>query len=142
MKAVIGQCKKDVKGGLSLTDAFSKHPNVFNRLYVNMVKAAEAGGILDKILERLSGFLEKEQEIRGKIKSAMIYPILVLVFATIMVIVHVHRGAAEVQGDIRLHERRNAADHEGAVRHERFHDRLLVYTTGHDCRRVLHLQVV
>jgi len=87
MKAVIGQCKKDVKGGLSLTDAFSKHPNVFSRLYVNMVKAAEAGGILDKILERLSGFLEKEQEIRGKIKSAMIYPILVLVFATIMVIV-------------------------------------------------------
>lgn len=87
MKAVIGQCKKDVKGGLSLTDAFSKHPNVFSRLYVNMVKAAETGGILDKILERLSGFLEKEQEIRGKIKSAMIYPILVLVFATIMVIV-------------------------------------------------------
>ena len=87
LRAVIGQCKKDVKGGLSLTDAFSKHPNVFSRLYVNMVKAAETGGILDKILERLSGFLESEQEIRGKIKSAMIYPILVLVFATIMVIV-------------------------------------------------------
>jgi len=87
LRAVIAQCKKDVKGGLSLTDAFSKHPNVFSRLYVNMVKAAEAGGILDKILERLSVFLEKEQEIRGKIKSAMIYPILVLVFATIMVIV-------------------------------------------------------
>lgn len=87
LKGVIAQCKKDVKGGLSLTDAFSKHPNVFSRLYVNMVKAAEAGGILDKILERLSGFLEKEQEIRGKIKSAMIYPILVLVFANIMVVV-------------------------------------------------------
>lgn len=87
LRAVIGQCKKDVKGGLSLTDAFSKHPNVFNRLYVNMVKAAETGGILDKILERLSVFQETEQEIRGKIKSAMIYPILVLVFATIMVIV-------------------------------------------------------
>ncbi len=87
LKAVIAQCKKDVKSGLSLTDAFSKHPNVFSRLYVNMVKAAETGGILDKILERLSVFLEKEQEIRGKIKSAMIYPILVLVFATIMVIV-------------------------------------------------------
>jgi type IV pilus assembly protein PilC len=51
-----------------------------------MVKAAETGGILDKILERLSGFLESEQEIRGKIKSAMVYPILVLSFAVIMVI--------------------------------------------------------
>lgn len=86
MKSVIAQSKKDVKGGLSLTDAFSKHPNVFSRLYVNMVKAAEAGGILDKILDRLSGFLESEQEIRGKIKSAMIYPIMVLVFAVCMVI--------------------------------------------------------
>ncbi len=87
LKGVISQCKKDVKGGMSLTDAFSKHPNVFSRLYVNMVKAAEAGGILDTILERLSGFLEKENEIRGKIKAAMIYPVLVLVFASIMVMV-------------------------------------------------------
>lgn len=86
LRPVIGQCKKDVKGGLSLTDAFSKHPNVFSRLYVNMVKAAETGGILDKILDRLATFLEKEQEIRSKIKSAMIYPILVLSFAVIMVV--------------------------------------------------------
>jgi len=86
LRPVIAACKKDVKGGLSLSDAFSKHPNVFSRLYVNMVKAAEAGGILDKILDRLSEFLEKEQEVRGKIKSAMIYPILVLVFAVSMVI--------------------------------------------------------
>lgn len=85
LKPVIGQCKKDVKGGLSLTDAFSKHPNVFSRLYVNMVKAAETGGILDKILDRLASFLENEQEIRAKIKGAMIYPILVLVFALGMV---------------------------------------------------------
>lgn len=85
LKPVIAQCKKDVKGGLSLTDAFSKHPNVFSRLYVNMVKAAEAGGILDKILDRLATFLEAEQEIRGKIKSAMIYPIIVLVMAVGMV---------------------------------------------------------
>lgn len=85
LRPVIAQCKKDVKGGLSLTDAFSKHPNVFSRLYVNMVKAAEAGGILDKILDRLATFLESEQEIRGKIKSAMIYPILVLSFAVVMV---------------------------------------------------------
>ncbi|OFX16847.1 MAG: hypothetical protein A2Z18_09935 [Armatimonadetes bacterium RBG_16_58_9] len=86
LKPVIGQCKKDVKGGMSLTDSFGKHPNVFSRLYVNMVKAAETGGILDKILDRLATFLETEQEIRGKIKSAMIYPILVLVFAVLMVV--------------------------------------------------------
>lgn len=86
LRPVIGQCKKDVKGGLSLTDAFAKHPNVFSRLYVNMVKAAETGGILDKILDRLATFLEDEQEIRGKIKSAMIYPILVLTFAVLMVV--------------------------------------------------------
>lgn len=86
LKPVIGQCKKDVKGGMSLTDAFSKHPGVFSRLYVNMVKAAETGGILDKILDRLAGFLETEQEVRGKIVSAMIYPVLVLVFALLMVV--------------------------------------------------------
>lgn len=86
LKPVITQCKKDVKGGLSLTDAFSKHPNVFSRLYVNMVKAAETGGILDKILDRLSSFLESEQEIRAKIKGAMIYPVMVLGFALTMVV--------------------------------------------------------
>lgn len=86
LKSVIAQCKKDVKGGMSLTDAFAKHPNVFSKLYVNMVKAAETGGILDKILDRLATFLETEQEVRSKIKSAMIYPILVLVFALSMVV--------------------------------------------------------
>jgi len=83
-KDVIAQCKRDVKGGASLTDAFGKHPNVFSRLYVNMVRAAETGGILDQILDRLSTFLEKDLEVRSKIKSAMIYPILVLSFAVLM----------------------------------------------------------
>jgi type IV pilus assembly protein PilC len=74
----------DVKGGMSLNDALAKHPTVFNKLYVNMIRAAEVGGILDKILDRLSGFLEYETEIRGKIKAAMMYPILVLVFSVLM----------------------------------------------------------
>jgi len=86
LRPVIAVCEKDVKGGLSLTDAFAKHPGVFSKLYVNMVKAAEAGGILDKILDRLSMFLEKEQEIKSKIKSAMIYPMIVLIFAGLMVV--------------------------------------------------------
>ncbi len=84
LKVAIGQSKRDVKAGLSLTDAFSKHPTVFSRLYINMVRAAETGGILDQILDRLSSFLEKEEEVRSKIKSAMIYPILVLAFAVVM----------------------------------------------------------
>ena len=85
MLQAIEEAKKDVKGGMSLTDAFSKHPNVFNKLYVNMIRAAETGGILDTILERVSQFLEKEQEIRNKVKGAMMYPIIVVVFATLMV---------------------------------------------------------
>ncbi len=85
LKSVINATRKDVKGGLSLTDAISKHPAVFSKLYVNMIRAAEIGGILDVILDRLAGFLEKEMEIHGKIKSAMMYPTIVLVFAFIMV---------------------------------------------------------
>jgi len=86
MKAVINATRRDVKGGLSLTDAIAKHPNAFTKLYVNMIRAAEIGGILDIILDRLAGFLEKEMEIRGKIKSAMMYPVIVLVFAGFMIL--------------------------------------------------------
>lgn len=86
LKGVINATRKDVKGGLSLTDAMTKHPQVFSKLYVNMIRAAEIGGILDVILDRLAGFLEKELEIRGKIKSAMMYPVIVLCFAGLMVI--------------------------------------------------------
>ena len=86
MKAVINATRKDVKGGLSLTDALAKHPQAFSKLYVNMIRAAEIGGILDVILDRLAGFLEKEMEIRGKIKSAMMYPTIVLCFAGFMVL--------------------------------------------------------
>lgn len=85
LSAVLEVCKKDVKGGMSLSEAFVKHPGVFSKLYVNMIKAAEVGGILDTILERVAQFLEKEQEIRNKIRGAMMYPIIVLIFAFSMV---------------------------------------------------------
>ena len=87
LRVAIAAVKDDVKGGHTLTDALAKHPNVFNKLYVNMVKAAEAGGIIGPILDRVSGFLEKEQEIRTKIKGAMMYPVMVLIFAGVMVAV-------------------------------------------------------
>ena len=85
LKPVIAQSVSDVKNGMSLTDAFAKHPNVFSKLFINMIRAAELGGILDEILERIAGFLENEMEIRTKIKSAMMYPIIVLVFSCVMI---------------------------------------------------------
>ena len=85
LRDVINSTKKDVKSGLSLTDSLAKHPGIFSKLYINMIRAAEIGGILDLILDRLAGFLEKEMEIKGKIKSAMMYPAIVLVFAGFMV---------------------------------------------------------
>ncbi|MFQ3587070.1 MAG: type II secretion system F family protein [Fimbriimonadaceae bacterium] len=84
LKAAVEQIAVDVKGGVALNEALAKHPQCFNKLYVNMIRAAELGGILDQILDRLSGFLEYEAEVKGKIKSAMMYPTLVLIFSVIM----------------------------------------------------------
>jgi type IV pilus assembly protein PilC len=85
LKTVIADCRRDVVGGSSLTEAVQKHPRVFSKLFCSMIKAAEIGGILDQILDRLATFLEREQEIIGKIKGAMVYPCVVLVFAIMMV---------------------------------------------------------
>jgi type IV pilus assembly protein PilC len=84
LKEALEQVTVDVKGGLALHESMVKHPTVFNRLYVNMIRAAELGGILDVILDRLAGFLEYESEVRSKIKSAMMYPVLVLCFSVLM----------------------------------------------------------
>jgi type IV pilus assembly protein PilC len=86
LKDVIGQVKHDVAGGTSLTEAVQRHPKVFTPLYVNMIRSAEAGGILDTVLDRLSSFLEKEQETRTKIKSAMAYPAVVFAFSMLMLL--------------------------------------------------------
>ena len=86
MKEVISQVKHDVAGGTSLTEALQKHPRIFSGLYVNMIRSAEAGGILDTVLDRLSTFLEKEQETRNKVKAAMTYPAVVFCFAVLMLI--------------------------------------------------------
>jgi len=75
----------DVEGGLSLSEAMSKHPKAFNRLYTNMVRAGELGGVLDVILQRLADFMEKAQALRRKIIGAMIYPAAVISFAMMIV---------------------------------------------------------
>jgi type IV pilus assembly protein PilC len=72
---------KDVEAGSSLSQVLEKQPEVFSRLYVEMVKAGEIGGILDGVLLRLADQLERDQDLRRKIRSAMTYPIVVLVFA-------------------------------------------------------------
>ena len=79
--AVILQTRTDVESGASLADAMRKHPKTFDPLFTNMVAAGEAGGILDTILKRLATYIEKAVKLQGQVKSAMIYPIAVIVIA-------------------------------------------------------------
>ncbi|MDQ5885974.1 MAG: type pilus assembly protein PilC [Patescibacteria group bacterium] len=77
-KQVIAAIGKDVQAGNPLGDSFAKYPNIFSDVYVNMVKAGEAGGILDEILKRLASQVEQESSMKKKIKSAMTYPVVIL----------------------------------------------------------------
>ena len=81
LKRVIGEVAKSIEGGGTLSEALAAHPKVFNRLYVNMVKAGETGGILEVVLRRQAEFMEKALKIKGKIKAAMFYPAAVMVVA-------------------------------------------------------------
>jgi type IV pilus assembly protein PilC len=81
LKNTLQEVAAEVESGSTLSDAFSKHPKVFDRLYVNMIKAGEAGGVLDTILERLAQFMEKSLRLRKKVIGALIYPIVVTVVA-------------------------------------------------------------
>jgi type IV pilus assembly protein PilC len=81
LRKVVVSVGKDLEAGLVLSEALERHPKVFSRLYVEMVRAGEVGGILDEVLLRIADQLEKEVDLRRKVKSAMIYPITVLVFA-------------------------------------------------------------
>ncbi len=81
LKDVVVIVRKDVEAGSSLSQALEKHPEVFSRLYVKMVKAGEIGGILDGVLLRVADQLERDQDLRRKVRSAMTYPVVVLVLA-------------------------------------------------------------
>jgi type IV pilus assembly protein PilC len=80
-KAIIDAVRNDVESGSSLAEAMKRHPAAFDNLYVNMIAAGEAGGILDIILQRLSTYIEKAVKLKNQVKSAMIYPVAVLVIA-------------------------------------------------------------
>jgi type IV pilus assembly protein PilC len=81
LAAAIGQVRHDVESGSTYADALSKHPKIFNDLYVNLVAAGEVGGILDTILGRLTSYIEKNMKMKKQIKSAMVYPSIVMTVA-------------------------------------------------------------
>jgi type IV pilus assembly protein PilC len=86
LKKILFQVKGDVEGGSTFADALKKHPKVFDELYCNLVAAGEVGGILDTIMNRLAGYIEKNQRLVKKVKSAMTYPLAVMVVAVLIII--------------------------------------------------------
>jgi type IV pilus assembly protein PilC len=83
---VIKELRADVEGGLLLSQAMARHPKIFSRLYIAMVEAGEAAGILDQVLDRVALQIEKETQIKRRVKGAMMYPTMVLIFATLVLI--------------------------------------------------------
>ncbi len=86
LASTIGQLREDVESGMLLSEAMAQHPKVFSRLYVAMVEAGEAAGVLDVVLDRVALQLEKTEQIRRRVKGAMIYPTIVFIFATLVLI--------------------------------------------------------
>ena len=84
-KTILGNVAESVSQGNNLSEALQAHPKVFDRLFVNMIRAGEAGGVLDKVLDRLAKFREKAERIQKKVKSAMVYPGVVMSVAIIIV---------------------------------------------------------
>lgn len=87
LRQTITAIRRDVEGGLTLADALRKHPKIFDDLYVNMVEAGEAGGILNTILNRIALFIEKASRLKKKVKGAMIYPVAIVLVAIVVVAV-------------------------------------------------------
>jgi type IV pilus assembly protein PilC len=81
LKQVLGELSSAVESGSTFSEALFQHPKIFSKLYINMVKAGEVGGVLEVVLNRLAQFMEKAEKIKGKVKAAMFYPIAVLIIA-------------------------------------------------------------
>src|SRR5207253_8105533 len=86
LQVVVRELRQDVEAGLLLSEALVKHPKVFSRLYVAMVEAGEAAGILDIVLDRVAFQIEKATQIKRRVKGAMLYPTMVLIFATLVLV--------------------------------------------------------
>ena len=83
---IVRELRADVEGGLLLSEAMARHPKVFDRLYIAMIEAGEAAGILDTVLDRVAFQIEKATQIKRRVKGAMLYPTMVLIFATLVLI--------------------------------------------------------
>jgi type IV pilus assembly protein PilC len=81
LKEILGKLAISIEGGSTFSEGLAQHPKVFNRLFINMVKAGELGGVLEVVLKRLAEFSEKAQKIKGKVKAALFYPIAVMFVA-------------------------------------------------------------
>jgi type IV pilus assembly protein PilC len=81
LKKIIAELATSIEGGSTFSEALAQHPKTFNRLFINMVKAGELGGVLEVVLKRLAEFSEKAQKIKGKVKAALFYPIAVMIVA-------------------------------------------------------------
>jgi type IV pilus assembly protein PilC len=86
LKTTLGQVGRDVEAGQSLSDAMSRHPKVFPDIFINMIRSGETGGVLDEVLNRLADHFERDQMIKGRIKSAMTYPIAMLCLVLLILI--------------------------------------------------------
>src|SRR2546430_17183497 len=81
LRQIIGEVRKEVEEGMTLSDSFGKHPETFNTLMVNMVRAGEVGGVLDDVLNRVATFFEKDLSLRQKVRAALPYPAAIFIFA-------------------------------------------------------------
>lgn len=86
LKGAMGDMSEGVESGSTFSESLAQHPRIFNKLYVNMVKAGELGGVLEIVLTRLAEFMEKSEKIKAKVISAMVYPIVVLIIAVLILV--------------------------------------------------------
>lgn len=86
LKATVGSLAENVQGGSTFSESLAQHPRIFNKLYVNMVKAGELGGVLEIVLNRLAEYQEKAQKLKNKIVSAMVYPVIVMFIAVAILV--------------------------------------------------------
>ena len=110
-KEVLGSVREDIESGLNFSDALDKHPKVFGPLYVAMIRAGEAGGVLEQSLDRTADQLEKDDELRRQVKGAMAYPAVVLTFALGTLLALIAFIVPVFVGDLQGLRRQAAAHH-------------------------------
>jgi type IV pilus assembly protein PilC len=86
LRQVTGKIAREVEGGATLAESFRKYPKVFNDLFTNMLQVGESGGVLDVVLQRLSGYIEKAAKLKSKVKGAMVYPVTIISVAVLVIV--------------------------------------------------------